>query len=300
MKRIKPGKTETDYNEHKKTIHPEEWEVDYLQTWLSVYGPYAFFDTSTGLRIPPQAATIATTVIASAGDNLFELQRKRVSTKRYNPFAVRALFEKMDKIQLDNLSSILIFCNEYGLLGEEIMKRPSSLRGVYSGVYGKIESLDFFIREVQELKNCLKIYNCSRSPDQNFKLMITVNKYLATVSPRVQLLPDGSKLLPGQTSATLLGAVYYQLYELFGSGAELKECPLCGSYFTPRTHRSNFCPTPEGEGYTRSPCENRYNQMVHWSREKYMLGKKTVEEIAAMKKRPATEVQQWLDGYERR
>ena len=75
----------------------------------------------------------------------------------------------------------------------------------------------------------------------------------------------------------------------------LNKCKNCGNLFVPRRSNANFCPSPnEGK---RSPCENRYNQMVSWSRKKILSGEKTVEEVAKMKQRPVEEVRGWIEDY---
>ncbi len=67
------------------------------------------------------------------------------------------------------------------------------------------------------------------------------------------------------TSYTLIGSLYYQLYQHIVRGNEFNTCKYCGNYFVPRKRDSNFCPPEKANEHSK--CANAYNAMTRRARE---------------------------------
>lgn len=247
--------------------------------------------------------------------------------KLFDPFQVQYLFEQIARVDTNSEKSILGFSNRFGLLGQEFEMIPSTMAGIpWQGTGFYQERLEYFTHAVRMMKYTLRLYKDIETEDPRFefeqdemrkavvrrhpelasrlksadhltiaraRLMTLVNEHLGTVFPALQLGIDG-RLYPSHTGLTLLGVAYFQLYEVITTGVALRECPWCKSLFVPRTHRARFCPTPEDK--KRSPCENKYNQMVFQMRKNIKDGKETIEDAASRLRRPISEIKSWLEN----
>lgn len=92
--------------------------------------------------------------------------------------------------------------------------------------------------------------------------------------------------------------------ELLVKRSPAEKCPMCGKLNASTHHRSKFCPPldwkREHRKTPRSDCEQRYQQMVFFSRKDYREGKFTVEELASKFGRPISEIQSWIEGRKER
>ena len=249
----------------------------------------------------------------------------------FDPFQVRYLFEQIDRVDTNNEESLLSFCNRFGLLGQELDKIPASRAGIpWHGTGFYQESLGYFTHAVRMMQYTLRLFRDIKTEDPRLegeqeemrkvvarrhpelasriksadhltiaraRLMTLVNEHLGAVFPSLQLGIDG-RLYPGHIGLTLLGIAYFQLHEVIATDTLLRECPNCQSLFVPRTARSRFCPAPEN--YDRSPCENRYNQMVGRTRKNIKEGKETVQEVATRLNRSVSEIKSWLETSNRK
>lgn len=323
--KIKPGRKYINENLRTMVEYPPELQLTRQRSSFAVFKPYKIIEEDGQLYIV--AWWWADMV---AGENLEALNKEGAhwqGSHTYNPFRVPYLFEEIGRVNPTSEKSILEFCNQYGLLGESAREVPAHLAGLKFEGWGDYrESLYYFARSVREMQDTLRLYydikrenpqleeraadmvetllelhpewqgrlkNADALTIARARLMVRVNKHLGTVFPALQLGIDG-RLYPGHTGLTLLGIAYFQLYEIITSDAQLRECPNCNSLFVPRTHRARFCPAPAG--YGRSPCENRYNQMIARVRKNIKEGKETVEQAAARLGRAVEEVRSWVEA----
>lgn len=135
-------------------------------------------------------------------------------------------------------------------------------------------------------------------------LMFIINRYLPDTFESLALGDDLMTLVPGRKSITLLGAAYYQLYNLILNRIHLVKCPMCGKHSVPGNHRSKFCPPPEWrtnfDFKARSECQQQYNQLVYNVRKAHRLRKMSVEDMAMKYGRPRLEIQGWVDSDPKR
>lgn len=253
----------------------------------------------------------------------------------YNPFKVNLLFEKVSKINLSDYNSIISFCDTYGLVGDKsLSKMPHTYIGSQNitKVPWQGVNLIYFMREVikiryytqlwkdikfknpkleeriiidennnisidntvitdylPELKN--QVQELSKTDFAKYKLLLGVNENLGGASPSLQL--EDGELIPGYKAISLSNVIFAQLYDSITSNNEIRKCLYCGDLFIPEHGNSYFC--PKEDGYERSPCENKYNQMKYQARKKIRSGKKTIEEFAHEKNRSIKEVMSWID-----
>ena len=233
----------------------------------------------------------------------------RIRPKTYNPFRQENLLESIDKIDIDNMGTILEFCNQFGLL---------SVNG-----FAQEERIEDFSHEVTTFKKCVEycwnlknniegeittdlkseyLFNLitSGTLEDNYfslaeyRLNFMINSYIKNTYPQIKKSPGGG-YIPYYSFDNLISVAYYHLFQIMTRNKQLNKCKNCGSFFVPRRSNSDYCPPPNpGE---RSVCENRYNQMVSWSRKKILSGEKTLEEVAKMKGRPLEEVRGWIESY---
>lgn len=282
-KKYKFPKIEENEDLIKNIFFPKDLEVSLYRSYQRVLRPYE----------------IEGEFIVSKRDPI------KSKSKSYNPLQADNLIEAIIKIDTDNIESILEFCNQYGLL---------TAGGIIEKCgFGKREKLSEFIFEANMFKKCVEVYwNIQNNIFEKDDLFLNMERGLVktdtgdsvsflafTVSWRLQGLcleiersPDGG-YIPRHSCDNLITAAYYQLFKILTENKQFKKCKNCGSLFVPR--RSNdYCPPQPGE---RSSCENRYNQMVFWSRKKILSGEKTLEEVAKMKERPIEEVRGWIKDY---
>lgn len=127
-----------------------------------------------------------------------------------------------------------------------------------------------------------------------------INKKLPNVFLSLQITPEG-ELIEGISSFTLLGSLYYQLYQNIVKGHKYVECKYCGAYFLPlRKSDMEFCPNEPGD-VKRSKHENRYNAMIKRVRNWYFIDGFSPEEIQEKirkpKKRTLEEIKHWIETY---
>ena len=135
------------------------------------------------------------------------------------------------------------------------------------------------------------------------ELVSEMNKKLPNTFLSLQITQNGD-LIEGITSFTLLGSLYYQLYQNIVKGSEYAECKYCGDYFGPlRRKDMKFCPNDDNDPIQakRSKCENRYNAMVKRVRDWHFKDKLTPEQIHRKlnkpKKRNMREIEHWIETY---
>lgn len=329
--KIKPGRRFEDEDLKARVEYPEGWEIPRRQAVFRVYKSYVIApEPRFGKGQPYIMAWWWRDVVTGKGepDGEWEMQGSRV----YDPFDVRYLFEEIARVDPADEKSILAFCNNYGLLGEMSDELPARFTGLLwndERAYYR-ESLQFFTQAVRRMQDTLQLYHDIRNDHPRLQaraanlkaflleehpeleprlaaadhltvartqLLRWINMHLGAVYPALRLGLDG-RLYPGHTGLTLLGIAYFQLYEVVAAEVELRECDYCHSLFVPRNHRAHFCPPPEH--YRRSPCENKYNQMVYHTRRRIRAGKETVEAAAARLGRPVAEVRSWLNEVEER
>ncbi|MCC2430684.1 hypothetical protein LKL81_26085 [Bacillus paranthracis] len=125
-----------------------------------------------------------------------------------------------------------------------------------------------------------------------------INKKLPNVFLSLQLTQN-LELIEGITSYTLIGSLYYQLYQHIVRGNEFNTCKYCGNYFVPRKRDSNFCPPEKANEHSK--CANAYNAMTRRAREWHFKRNLSPEEIQKKikkpKKRTLSEINHWLDSY---
>ena len=231
--------------------------------------------------------------------------------KSYNAFQ-RDLITPVINIDCDSKESIINFCNEYGLL---------------NGAF--IQLLEEFTTQVKRIQLCFKRFldireNVNRelsedvlreymfswwfvqagiSPEEwlNCKdyqkvirmiLIHDINQQIKDVQPFLYF--ENGSFVPGYRAKTLISIIYYQLCQKIIQGSGVKKCRKCHRYFFPERANEEYCPKPKFGKFTRSPCENQYNRMKNWARNEVKNGRKTVEQIAILKKLPLEEVQGWF------
>jgi hypothetical protein len=105
--------------------------------------------------------------------------------------------------------------------------------------------------------------------------------------------------IEGMTSSTLIGVVYYQLYNHIIKGHQFEVCQYCGSYFIPRKKDARFCPSNKPNEHGK--CQNRYNAMIRRIREWHFKQGLSIEEIQDKIKKPRKlplhEIQEYIDRY---
>lgn len=110
---------------------------------------------------------------------------------------------------------------------------------------------------------------------------------------------SNGNFIEGIATSTLIGAIYYQLYNHIIKGDDFKVCKYCGSYFIPRKIDTLFCPSEEPNKH--GECQNRYNAMVRRIREWHFKQGLSIEEIQGKIKKPRRlkldEIQECIDSY---
>lgn len=340
--KVKPGYQYEDPDLKTRVEYPEAWELPRQQSLFRVFSPYLIRPGEDGR---PYIISKWWWELTQGNKHLTEAVLNWPSAPRagegkeyagekmgriFDPFHVQYLFEEIARVNPTEEDSILDFCDQYGLLGEELGRISTRFAGdLWYGIGPYQEHLGYFTHAVRMMQYALNLYKDIKTEDPRLegeqddmrkavtrrhpeldnrlrsadhmtiaraRLMTLVNEHLGTVFPALQLGIDG-RLYPGHTGLTLLGIAYFQLYEAIAAEVPLRECPYCRSLFVPRTARARFCPAPKG--YHRSLCENNYNQMVSRTRKSIKEGKETIEEAAVRLSRPVNEIRSWMENRNR-
>lgn len=358
----------------KEFIYKKDWRYSMLSdTYIHVYAPYKILKHEGERYI----------VSAACEEDLKEGYRGHMDTNMLlhshsiTPFQYENLLFEALKIDLEKEKSILKFCNQYGVLGEERQKNTFDeleLTGVNER--GWFETLNFFKKEIEELHECFSLYMITETDNEtemrnrwkefnekqlqkteqeitdyhknpqkyefqyeddefhvegfhlqllnDYKKMYqnrihekapkkdiimgckglligTINKKLPNIFLNIQMTHDG-QLIEGITSFTLIGTLYYQLYQHIVKGNQFKICKYCGNYFVPRKSDSNFCPAEKANEHSK--CANAYNAMVRRARKWHYGQGIPLEEIQKKIKRPMkrslAEIQYWINNYKKK
>ncbi|MEM5008356.1 hypothetical protein ABEP42_26610 [Priestia megaterium] len=310
MKKVKPSLVLSDEDLKKITTYPPELQTELFHTSLAVQSPYLL------AKINGEQYIVASWIAEykKAGKAMEDIEWNEVITRHINPFKEENLLDDVAKLNVREIESLLEFCNKYGLMGEKINNISIEKSGVDTLgrriLANAKESLSYFVKETLIIQGLITTYHDIIQPlndyykdtndtsiektidEMELKLKQGINSKLGLVRPAINLEAKG-KYLPGYTTSTLLGAIYYQFYEVVTSGKQFKECVNCGSLFIPRKSNAKFCPPfTSGE---HSSCQNSYNQMKSRAKKSVRTGKKTIEEVANSLGRPLAEVRGWFD-----
>jgi len=192
----------------------------------------------------------------------------------YNPMGSRPeeILQAVYSLREDE-RTVLDFCDRYGLLGGDGATPTSPAITPFFGIWR--QTWQGFWREVAEIKAAIEAVKVisARDPDDAASwhtVQAYLNRVLDGVSIYVALLrneaeSDGAhvRIVTRLRYRTLSQAVAVAVYSLLTEGKGLRSCenPKCGRLFVPRHKNQRFCPTPPG--YSRSPCENNFNQLRH-------------------------------------
>lgn len=222
-----------------------------------------------------------------------------MSFRDYSPTEAGSIYTHLAKVKDEK--SLLKFVHQFGLLGLDIRNNkrgfpsgviPKKIMGfedkiidIYDAAYevrkilhywgklqkgdiiGRILSLDGekpeltidFLRKTldKDFVNMVNPEHIDKTTPTKIYLAFKISQNLSGVRPTANLSPAGD-IIPGFAYLSLYDAIWHQLYLEITRQADFKECPHCQSW---HTGRGKFCPPPPF--YTRSPCENAFNQKEH-------------------------------------
>ena len=157
---------------------------------------------------------------------------------------------------------IQAFANKYGWLGEDVMVIPKKAPGpVESG-----ESIDVWVREIAAMREAVRLLESGKNPN---RLQQLVNKGLEPPPPaekhysrgrvNARLLWDASRLkLRGYiVPRTLIGAMWFQLYQAIDGDKEYRRCKQC---------RKPYEVSPTERGEKRRYCSNACRMVAYRKR----------------------------------
>jgi hypothetical protein len=238
-----------------------------------------------------------------------------------NVFNMGNVWKDLIKISNQNNDEQLIldFCNKYGVLGGEPDEEfPVGHKNTIEEqkLSGSIESLDYFMKQIFSIQKCIDSHRMQGNK-QNFiytsnsqmwidGLRATVTRYMENglrwVIPSIVYDNKNEGFIMVYKTYTLLGAIYYLLWEMMRDKIYFRQCKYCGSDFVPTKHNAEFCP-PRKEKDSKydekqSLCSINYFGFKRWAIKQIKDGK-TIEEITKVKwhgmiSRTIEEVEEWF------
>lgn len=163
MRKVKLANVYENEELKKEYSYPKGWRFEMMEPLrIKVYAPYEIAEINGEKHI-----------ISSHFKERCE--KKKISTAfgtsshEFNPFDNGDLFLEALKINTENETNILNFCNRYGLLGEIRSKRGNRGGGGYlinHNDTGYMESLEYFTKQIKEFKRLFHLYLITKNKDK--------------------------------------------------------------------------------------------------------------------------------------
>lgn len=230
--------------------------------------------------------------------------------KHYDPFVINWV-EVIQKLDAENEASILEFCNQYGLLlnnmgnamvleefKDEIKRYKRNLEYYWDYINDINRVIDENLLEQNRLYILTKAEPPSYTELIKVHLVSEINHYLRNFQPEFIITNESSFRLVNK-AGDLISVLYYHLAMTLQCERELKRCILCKNLFEPRQKSQKFCPSGSDDYRKRSNCENNYNGTVKRFRKAFSQGKLTIEEAAKRYGRSIEEVEEWTNSRRR-
>jgi hypothetical protein len=328
MKKIKLADTYFNSDDRKEHVYKEDWDTEMVKPlYIKVQAPYEIGEWEGNKVILTKWMFLPGTLqkLPPKGMNIKDLYNKaqeqyKDEIRIYNPFEEREqLISAVANLNLGKEESILDFCNTYGVLNPNNIIENEEDVALLAGINlnGHTEDLNYFIREIRLLQMCIRLYEAIKKKDIKWleffikdgtkdelileakkRLRYLINSRIHLVSPSLRIGPN-EEFIPGETSYSLLGVIYYHLYQIIANGYELKSCEYCGDRFSPRKTNARFCLSKEANGHSK--CSNRYDAMVRRIRNWHFKDGLSVEEIQKKinkpRKRTLSEIEEIIESY---